>query len=147
MFCNTFPSSPSKLHFFLIKILGKVLNFIIPTYPDVIKVGLAKKFRFDIIPLANIADEKSWSGSFSTPWCPKQNQSEALSHLTYLGMSVRDSKIYPKSIVKFLSEDPKVSEGSIDSFQNGTKVRTNVWCIWIWVYSDLFGIITIVFPC
>ena len=72
---------------------------------------------------------------------------ETVSHLTYVGMSTSDSKIYPKSIVKFLSEDPKVSEGAINSFQNGTKVRKNLWCIWIWVYSDLFVIITIVFPC
>ena len=52
-----------------------------------------------------------------------------LSHLIYAGMmSIRDSKNYPKSIVKYLSE---VSEGAMISFQNGTKVRKNVCCIWI----------------
>ena len=75
----------------------------------------------------------------------KRIPAETLSQLSCVGMSIRDSKIYPKSIVKFLSEDPKVSEGAINSFQNETKVRKSVWCIWI--YSDLFGIVTIVFLC
>ena len=72
---------------------------------------------------------------------------ETLSHLTYVAMSIRYSKIYPKTIVKFLSEDTKVSERAIISFPNGTKVRKNVWYILIWVYSVLLIIITIVFPC
>ena len=72
---------------------------------------------------------------------------ETLSHLIYIEMSIQDQKIYPKSIVKFLPEDPNVSEGAKNSFQNETKVRKNVWCILIWVYSDLFAIITIVFSC
>ena len=59
-------------------------------------------------------------------------------------MSIRDSKNYPKSIVKYLSEDRKVSEEAMISFQNGTKE-----CILYMDlgYSDLFVIITIVFPC
>ena len=36
-------------------------------------------------------------------------------------MSIRDSKNYPKSIVKYQSEDRKVSEGAMISFQNGPK--------------------------
>ena len=67
--------------------------------------------------------------SFRTNLKFKRIPAETLSHLTYVGMSIRDSKVYPKSIVKFLPEDPKVSEGTMNSFQNGTKVRKNVWCI------------------
>ena len=66
MFCNKFPSIPSKLHLSLPKILGKVLNFIIPPYPDIIKVALPK-FRFDIIPLANVTEEKPWGGVENDP--------------------------------------------------------------------------------
>ena len=47
MFCNKFPFIPSTLHLSLAKSLGKVLNFIIPPYPDIIKVWLAKiSFRY-----------------------------------------------------------------------------------------------------
>ena len=67
--------------------------------------------------------------SFWTNLKFKRIPGEKLSHLTYVEMSIQDSKIYPKSIVKFLPEDPKVSEGAINSFQNGTKVRKHVWCI------------------
>ena len=37
--------------------------------------------------------------------------------------SIRESKFYPKSIVKILSEDPKMSEENINSLQNGTRFR------------------------
>ena len=57
MFCNKFPSIPSTLHVFLSKILGKVLKFNYIPYLKTIKVGLAK-FCFDIIPLANVTEEK-----------------------------------------------------------------------------------------
>ena len=100
-----------------------------------------------LIFLKKLSKKNLW-GVGSTPLGTgrvKRIPAETLSHLSCVGMSIRDSKIYPKSIVKFLSEDPKVSEGAINSFQNGTKVRKSVWCIWI--YSDLFGIVTIVFLC
>ena len=66
-------------------------------------------------------------------WNFRRIPAGTLSHLTYVGMSIRDSKNYPKSIVKYQSEDRKVSEGAMISFQNGNKVRKNVCCIWIWV--------------
>ena len=50
-----------------------------------------------------------------------ESQRGILSHLTYVGMSIRDSKNYPKSIVKYHSEDRKVSEGAMISCQNGRK--------------------------
>ena len=46
------------------------------------------------------------------------------SHLTYGGY-IRDSQFYPKSIVKFLLEDPKISERAINSLQNSTRFRKN----------------------
>ena len=63
MFGNKFSSIPSMLHLFLAKIFGKVLNFIIPSYLEINKVWLAK-ILFDIIPLANITEEKAWCGFF-----------------------------------------------------------------------------------
>ena len=71
MFRNKFPSIPSMLHLSPTKILGKVLNFILNPFPEIIKVWLAK-IRFHIIPLENTTDEKPWCGSFLTPppWCP-----------------------------------------------------------------------------
>ena len=42
MFCNKFPSVPSMLHLSPAKILGKVVNFILSSYPEIIKVWLAK---------------------------------------------------------------------------------------------------------
>ena len=56
----------------------------------------------------------------------------APSHLRLLFCKI----VYTKSIVKYLSEDLEVSEGVMISFQNRTKVRKNVCCIWIWVTSD-----------
>ena len=44
-----------------------------------------------------------------------------LSHMTYVVMSIRESKQYPKSIVKYLFEDRKVLEGVMISFQMGPK--------------------------
>ena len=65
MFRNKFPSVPSLLHLSPTKILGKVLYFILPPYPEIIKVRLAK-FRFNIIPLANTTEENlGGGGSFS----------------------------------------------------------------------------------
>ena len=38
MFCDKFPSVPSMLHLSPAKILGKVVNVILPPYPEIIKV-------------------------------------------------------------------------------------------------------------
>ena len=46
------------------------------------------------------------------------------SHLTYGGY-IRDSQFYPKSIVKCLLEDPKISEKAINSLENSTRFRKN----------------------
>ena len=62
----------------------------------------------------------------------RESQWGTFSHLTYLEMSTRDRKNYRKNIIKYLDEDREVSEEVMMSFQNGTKVRKNVCCIWIW---------------
>ena len=66
MFCNKFPSVPSLLHLSPTKILGKVLYFILPPYPEIIKVRLAK-ISFYIIPLANTTEEKPRGGGRFRP--------------------------------------------------------------------------------
>ena len=58
---------------------------------------------------------------FGQIWNFRRIPAGTLSHLTYVGMSIRDSKNYPKSIVKYQSEDRKVSEGAMTSCQNGRK--------------------------
>ena len=40
-----------------------------------------------------------------------------INHLTYVGMSIRDSKIYPKSIEVSSTEDPKISKGAMNPFR------------------------------
>ena len=51
------------LHLSSAKILGKVIYFIRPLYPEIFKVCLAK-FRFGIIPLANTTEENPGVGRF-----------------------------------------------------------------------------------
>ena len=92
-FWKKFSSIPSKLHLSPSTIFGKVLNFIISSYPGIIKLWLPK-FRFDIIPLANITEENLGVGRFRPPPPhPPSGTRRANSFITNCGLFWRLHKI------------------------------------------------------
>ena len=78
----------------------------------------------------------------------EESQRGTFSHLTNVRMSVRDSKNYPKSMVKYLAEDREVSSRMGYDCLSKRGQRSQECMLYLDLgYSDLFVIITVVFSC